>query len=193
MLLLTAVLLAVQGHLRQPRRIQQTNQLSGYSLELLALRNASRNPLRSTLSIGLMATASFLIIAINAFQLQPTDRGTGGFEMIAQSAQPIFQPLGDPAVRRDLMAADASELSGTTIASFRMRAGQDASCNNLYRASQPTVLGVPKSFDSLFKDPRHHAWIRIRKIQCGDRRKHPLVFIRPARRWNFDEPYSCDH
>ncbi len=64
------------------------------------------------MTIGLMATAAFLIIAIAAFRLQPTEKGTGGFSLVGQSAQPLFRDLRDPRVQSDLMGPDASELSG---------------------------------------------------------------------------------
>ena len=37
----------------------------------LALRSGARNPSRSALTIGLVAAASFLIVAISAFRLDP--------------------------------------------------------------------------------------------------------------------------
>lgn len=154
MLMLSASLLFVYGRLRQPRRIGVSLTGNAYSVDVLASRNAARNPLRSTLSIGLMATAAFLIIAINAFQLQPTEKGTGGFNLIAESAQPLFRPLDDKASQRDMLAADASKMVDSTFASLRLRPGQDASCNNLYRASQPTVVGIPDSFPDRFSDDR---------------------------------------
>jgi ABC-type antimicrobial peptide transport system permease subunit len=147
MLLLVAILLYVYSRLRWPRRIEARNQAAAaFSTRLLASRNASRHPLRSTLTVGLMATAAFLIIAITAFRLQPSDRGTGGFGLIARSAQPLFRDLTDSDMQTDTFGPQASLIASANIASFRLRAGQDASCNNLYQASRPTVLGVPASF-----------------------------------------------
>ena len=117
------------------------------ALSSLATRSASRSPLRSTLTIGLMATASFLIIAISAFRLQPTDRGTGGFDLLGQSAEPVY--LSDPKVRSEWLGNDAALLEDQPIVAMRLRLGQDASCNNLYQAAQPTVLGVPPSMATI--------------------------------------------
>jgi ABC-type lipoprotein release transport system permease subunit len=151
MLLLIAMLMAMYARLSRPKRIEnQSESVRGYSVSVLAARNASRHPLRSTLTIGLMATASFLIIAITAFRLQPTERGTGGFDLIAQSATPLYRDLSDNTVQSDLLGADAKLLKGATVAALRMRIGQDASCNNLYQAAQPTVLGIPDRFGELF-------------------------------------------
>ncbi|MFU7557313.1 FtsX-like permease family protein [Roseiconus sp. JC912] len=143
MMLLIAMLVFVYGQFR--RGGHRSDSGHGYSLSMLARRNSVRAPLRSTLTIGLIATASFLIVAINAFRLTPSDEGTGGFQLLAESAQPVYQDLADPSVQSGLMGAEADQLSDATIVSFRVRRGQDASCNNLYRATEPTVYGVPAS------------------------------------------------
>ncbi|MEL6108613.1 MAG: FtsX-like permease family protein, partial [Planctomycetota bacterium] len=143
MLLLVAILIFVYDVLRRSVHHKQDSELSVGSLLELARSNASRSPLRSTLTIGLMATASFLIVAIAAFRLQPTDEGTGGFDLVADSAQPLFEDLADEKVQLGLLGTDAAQVSGSTFVTCRVRAGQDASCNNLYRASEPTVLGIP--------------------------------------------------
>ena len=151
MLLLLAVLTAVYARLRQPKRIEnQSESVRHYSISVLSARNASRHPLRSTLTIGLMATAAFLIIAITAFRLQPTQRGTGGFALVAQSATPLYRDLSDTEVQSNLLGPDAKQLASAIIAPLRLRLGQDASCNNLYQAAQPTVLGIPEQFGQLF-------------------------------------------
>jgi len=114
-----------------------------YSLPFLAWTNVGRNPLRSTLSIGLMACASFLIVSISAFQLTPSESGVGGFDLIGQTATPLYRSLNDPLVRTELFGGDADRLADAEIVAMRLRPGQDASCNNLYQASQPQVLGMP--------------------------------------------------
>ena len=82
-----------------------TSSLAGsgaWPIARLAARNGARNPSRSTLSIGLIAAASFLIVALSAFRLDPTavgagpDSGSGGFTLVAQSDQPIYQNLNTP-------------------------------------------------------------------------------------------------
>lgn len=105
-----------------------------------AARNGARHPGRSTLMIGLVATASFLIIAISAFRLEPPrqveqrEGGTGGFALIAESDQPLYPDDKSPAGRR---------LAGKECVLFRVQAGDDASCLNLFQPLQPRVLGVP--------------------------------------------------
>ncbi|WP_145385324.1 ABC transporter permease [Stieleria neptunia] len=141
MLLLIAILMLVYEGLRKSKRDHDS--APGYSLGRLARSNSTRAPLRSTLTIGLMATASFLIVAITAFRLQPSDEGTGGFDLVAETAQPLYEDLADADVQRGLLGNDAKLVSSATIVSLRVRSGQDASCNNLYQATEPTVLGIP--------------------------------------------------
>ena len=68
----------------------------------LAVRNGARNPSRSALTVGLIAAASFLIVALSAFRLDPAAEGrglgsgSGGFDLVAQSDQPIYQDLNSP-------------------------------------------------------------------------------------------------
>jgi putative ABC transport system permease protein len=119
----------------------------------LAMRSGARNPTRSTLSIGLIAAASFLIVALSAFRLDP-DResrgrtsGSGGYDLVAQSDQPIYQDLNSPEGRAEagFPAQDESLLAKCSIMPIRVRRGDDASCLNLYQATQPRVLGVPQA------------------------------------------------
>ena len=83
---------------------------AGLPIARLAVRNGARNPGRSTLSIGLIAAASFLIVALTRFRLDPAaegrgrDSGSGGFNLVAQSDQPIYQDL-DAATARPSWAS----------------------------------------------------------------------------------------
>ncbi len=140
MLLLFASLLGIHGWLAQRRTMRP-------SLRTLATANARRNPLRSTLTIGLVATAAFLILSITAFRMSPTQEGTGGFDLIAETGSPLSLDLNDDLVRENLLGRDAKKLAGATIVASRMRSGDDASCNNLYQATRPTVLGIPEQSD----------------------------------------------
>jgi ABC-type antimicrobial peptide transport system permease subunit len=140
MLLLFAVLLWIHGYLGQRRTMRP-------SLSRLATANARRSPLRSTLTIGLVATAAFLILSITAFRMSPNEEGTGGFELIAETGTPIARDINDPIVRGDLLGRDAELLNDATVVACRMRSGDDASCNNLYQSTRPTVLGVPVGSD----------------------------------------------
>ena len=123
------------------------------NLARMALRCAARNPGRSALSIGLVASTAFLIAAVSAFRIDPDQQvirreaGNGGFALVAQSSQPIYVDLNRPEGRRDagLAEADESQLAKTTVIALRVNSGDDASCLNLYQASRPRVLGVPQA------------------------------------------------
>ena len=77
-------------------------------LPKLSALNTARNPGRSTLTIGLVAAASFLIVAISAFRLDTGEAGTGGFDFVATSDQPIHYDLNTPEGRRELGFSDAA-------------------------------------------------------------------------------------
>lgn len=118
-----------------------------FTLGQLSLSNAARNPGRSTLTIGLIGSAAFLIVAIGAFRLSPTDTGSGGMELIAESSQPLFHDLNTEAGRLEtgFSAEEEKQLADTTILSLRVQPGDDASCLNLYQSTSPRVLGVTPS------------------------------------------------
>jgi putative ABC transport system permease protein len=149
---LTALLLAIAGWLRQADRSER-GPMASSSLLVLAVRNAGRNVGRSVTTIALMATASFLIIAVSSFRLSPSSRGVGGFDLLAESSEPIVADLNDAAARRELFADQASELDGATIVALRAKPGDDASCRNLYKATQPRVLGVTPALVAHFDEP----------------------------------------
>jgi putative ABC transport system permease protein len=123
--------------------------LTKSNLLTLALRAIRRNPLRSSLSIGLLAVATFLIASMGVFRMSPTKKGYGGFDLIGVSSQPIYENMGSPAARREAIGPKADELSGAIMMPFRMREGDDASCTNLFQAVQPTILGVSAGMQGL--------------------------------------------
>jgi len=142
MLLLIATLMATFHRLSLPHsRGSEAN--DGYTLWNLSSGNLKRNPLRSTLAIGLMAVATFLIVSIGAFQLRPTAAGVGGFSLIGKTATPLYRDLNDPLVQSELLGQDRDSINDAEIVSLRLKSGQDASCNNLYQAKRPQVLAVP--------------------------------------------------
>ena len=124
------------------------------ALARLAARNGARHPGRSALSIGLVAAASFLIMSISAFRLDPPaaleDRasGGGGYALFAETSHPLFHDLNTADGRSELaLPANSENLAqGVEVAAFRSRAGDDASCLNLFQAREPRVLGVGPKF-----------------------------------------------
>ncbi len=112
----------------------------------LAESGARRNPARSMLTMGLIAFSSFLIVAMSAFRMTPTREAAGGFDLVGHSSQPVFADLNDPDQRQDILGSDADQLNEARVYSLRLRPGDDASCNNLYRAVQPRVIGITQGF-----------------------------------------------
>ncbi len=124
----------------------------------LCLRNASRNSTRSTLTIGLVATASFLVGSISAFRMQPTEEGTAGFDLLLTTSRPIFVDFADPRQLQERFGDDSTKLESLATLAFRLRRGDDASCNNPYQVGQPRVLGVDARLMEWFDDADHAAF-----------------------------------
>lgn len=140
MLLLIATLIAVHQWIAGSASTEHDPRHG--NLWQLAIRGLRRNPLRSSLSLSLLAVASFLIASMSAFQIAPTETGYGGFNLIGESARPIFRNIGSGSVRSEALGDEAKKLLNTTIVPMRARNGEDASCNNLFQVAQPTILGV---------------------------------------------------
>ena len=131
----------------------QPSDVRSIGLTKMAVLSAKRNPLRSTLTIGLVAVASFLIASISSFHLTPVAEGVAGFDQVAESSQPIFANLNSESGQQDALGAENPLPAGTEIFSFRVKPGQDASCNNLYQSTQPRLLGVTPQLIEHFDDP----------------------------------------
>ena len=186
--LLSGLLLWIWGRLRQSSGDQPSSLESPFALSKLAFRNVARNPSRSAITIGLMAAACFLIVAMSSFRLSPTSAGTGGFDLAAESADPLFADLGSESGRSEALAEQVEELDGTTIFGLRLRGGDDASCNNLYKPTQPRVIGVTPEFISWFDNPdvQQFAWAAS-SAATADQKANPWRLLADAER-SADEP-----
>jgi len=156
MLFLIGGLAWTLGRLKRiaPIRASGTNDVTSMmSASSLASSNAKRAPMRSILAIGLVSIASFLILSMSLFQASPDDAGTGRFAFIGKSSQPIHVDLANPAKQRDALGSKMGALSSLEFVPLRVRGGDDASCNNLYQASQPQVLGISNRMASIDQKP----------------------------------------
>ena len=141
----------------------------------LGLRNAARNRRRSVLSVALIASASFVIIAVAAGHRNPAvetpdfNSGNGGFRYVAESSTPLLPDLNTAKGRDELDlrvesgSDDEALLDKTLVMPFRVNPGENASCLNIYKTSLPTILGVtPKMIERggfKFADTRaEHPW-----------------------------------
>lgn len=142
-LILAAILIAIYGWLCQSTTFEK---VVGMDLGRLAMLSARRSPLRSTLTIGLVAAASFLIVAVSSFRLAPSDEGTAGFDFLATSSQPVFVDLNTAEGQVDALGAEHQLPESAEVLAFRLKPGEDASCNNVYQSTQPQVLGLSSQF-----------------------------------------------
>ncbi len=168
-LLLTCFLAALWGWLGGSG--QQLIEGHGWgSIARLGVRNAARNRLRSLLTAGLLASAAFLVVAVESFRRHAggeqtgTNSPSGGFNLLGESNLPLFDnPVssrGLEEIGKKLHATFLKETGQQETAQqqteealkllrevrsvpLRLRAGDDASCLNLYQVRQPRLLGVP--------------------------------------------------
>ena len=145
-LLLAAGLCATAAWLRGTSR--QGFIAAGWPIARLGLRNARYRPSRSVLSVALIAAATFLIVAVGAFRRGVETTGdrhssSGGYTLIAETLAPLMHDPASPAGRE---ALNLNEVQTTSIARFRLRPGDDASCLNLYRPQSPRLLGATDAF-----------------------------------------------
>lgn len=131
----------------------------GRHVATVGVRNAGRHPGRSLLTAGLLAAATFLVVAVQSFRQEPgrdflaKDGGSGGFALLAEADVPIFldpqsqrgrADLDDALEQAQVPAAErARVLADTVLFPFRLRAGEDTSCLNLYQPGRPRLLGAP--------------------------------------------------
>ena len=169
-LLLTAMIAGISVWMRSGSR--HPVETGGLALLRLGIRNAARYPTRSLLTIGLLASSAFLLIAVEAFRrhidfnVLDKNAGSGGFNLLAESDLPVDLRLDtddgrkqlldkwEERLRGEIKAADpqpivnerrreAEELlRELVIFPIRINAGDDASCLNLYQPTQPQILGI---------------------------------------------------
>jgi ABC-type antimicrobial peptide transport system permease subunit len=171
-LLLTAGLSLLWAWLKKSHHALVAGHGAG-ALAKLGARNAVRNPTRSILTAGLLASAAFLLVAVESFRREPEkdflqkEGGSGGFPLIAETVTPIDFDLNESAGRTEIRFGlrdfyqsnstmdgaeriaksqrEVAKLDGVIIHRFRVQSGDDASCLNLYQASRPRLFGVPDS------------------------------------------------
>jgi ABC-type lipoprotein release transport system permease subunit len=141
------------------------------SLTQLGRRNIARHPGRSLLTAGLIASATFLLVAVESFRRNPASDfaertgGSGGYDLIASTDVPLYQDLNDrdtgrkelldglervyqkdPATKAAKLKAAEELLAASEFMALRLRVGDDAGCRNLARPDKPRLIGVPQRF-----------------------------------------------
>lgn len=127
--------------------IPPTNLTGLDSIRDLAWRNCTRRRGRSLSVVGLLACASFLIVAVGANRHDPTTgierraSATGGFALMGESTLPIYHDMND-AAQRESIGLEPEVDRNVKFVQLRVHDGDDASCLNLNRAQSPRLLGV---------------------------------------------------
>jgi putative ABC transport system permease protein len=119
-----------------------------WAVARLGVRNAARHPGRSLLTAGLLAAAAFLIVAVESLRRQAEtstglDAADGGFTLVAESDLPIVDPQGVLQKRTADSPQQSALAKKVKLVALRVRAGDDASCLNLFQPRRPRILGVP--------------------------------------------------
>ncbi len=109
----------------------------------LGVRSAAYRPGRSILSIALIASATFVIVSLDAFQREGSPEGALGYPLMAESVLPLIHNPGTPAGRE---ALNIPAIAGVEMVPFRLRPGDDASCLNLYQPRNPRILAPVAPF-----------------------------------------------
>ncbi len=112
-----------------------------FTLWMMGRSNLYRNSSRSLSVILLFAIGIFMVVAIGANRKAPGldgGVGTGGFLFYMETTVPVPDNLNDPGVRGKYGLETVSE-----YVQMKKLEGDDASCLNLNRVSNPPLLGVP--------------------------------------------------
>ncbi|MCA9078310.1 MAG: FtsX-like permease family protein [Planctomycetaceae bacterium] len=129
----------------------------------LGLRNAARHRGRSVLTASLIASATFVIVAVAAGRRNPAVEqpvnasGNGGFTLVAETSTPILYDLntsqGRAQAGMDLSGeSEEQQIDAMRVMPFRVKPGENASCLNLYQTQLPTILGVPEDVIQTMSD-----------------------------------------
>ena len=125
-----------------------------WSVSRLGFRNATYRPGRSILCIALIASAAFIIVAVDAFKRDISEAtvdkksGNGGFPLLAESQLPLYHDPNTSEGREALSLVAQKGLNPASVifTGFRVRPGDDASCLNLYQPRNPRILGASDPF-----------------------------------------------
>ena len=124
-----------------------------------ALKNAARQPGRSTTCIKTISLACCIVVAVgvNRHDAPPETE----YAFVAESALPLHHSLRTPDGRFELgFSEKVSELlSASEIFPFRVLPGEDVSCLNLYQPQEPQILGAPNAMLD------GYPWSKIKVIQ----------------------------
>ena len=127
-----------------------------WAVSRLGLRNATHRPGRSVLCIALIASATFIIVAVDGFRRDESESlldkrsGSGGYTLFAESVLPLHHDPNTPEGRESLNLDTGVDgaLDKVSFSRFRVRPGDDASCLNLYQPRNPRITAPTADFIS---------------------------------------------
>jgi putative ABC transport system permease protein len=117
------------------------------SLFNIGVRNNTRRPVRSLTLIGLLACGLFIVFTVGANRVISTqdvekrESGTGGFALYGESSVPVLYDLNSQK-GTNFYGLESINAKGVDYVQFRVKEGDDASCLNLNRVSNPQLIGV---------------------------------------------------
>jgi putative ABC transport system permease protein len=129
---------------------ERTSRFPGFFT--LVIRNATLNLKRTLGAIALLAIGTFTIIITAANRKTTpdmlTDRqsGTGGFLYWAETTIPIIYDLNTPEGKKQFSMENDFLFRDVKFLQLYRLDGNDASCLNLNRVSQPAIMGINASY-----------------------------------------------
>jgi hypothetical protein len=93
--------------------------------------------------VATIASATFILIAVDSFRKGAPSEGVGGYAVLADTLVPI---ANNPNTKEGQEALGLSDLESVHFEAFRVRPGDDASCLNLYEPKNPRILAPTKGF-----------------------------------------------
>jgi ABC-type lipoprotein release transport system permease subunit len=120
------------------------------SVSRLGFRYARYRPGRSVLSMAVIASATFILISVDAFRrgegLEDTGprSGVGGYSVFVETLLPVVGDVNGRAARDAMNLFDLDP--AITFEPFRLLPGDDASCLNLYEPKNPRILAPTDAF-----------------------------------------------
>src|SRR6185369_8825614 len=149
--LLVAAVTFISRWLKRPSR-SHIHGAGWWTIARLGFRNATYRPGRTVLCITLIASAAFIIVAVDSFRrsgVSAADRksGTGGYPLLAESLLPIVHDPNTADGRESLnLNTTEAALKDLSFVNLRVRPGDDTSCLNLYQPRNPKIVAPPESF-----------------------------------------------
>jgi ABC-type antimicrobial peptide transport system permease subunit len=164
--------------------MQNRNNYSRLSINLLAIKNAGRNKGRSLTVFLVLAIGVFSIILTGAYRKNYSGKeneknsGTGGYMFWAETSIPIVADLNNPEIQNKYLISDSIVSRQIHFEQFHSLDGDDASCLNLNQVNRPRILGVnPETFHKrgafsfitlLDESSKNEAWLLLKKSMGND-------------------------